>query len=244
MKNKLIYLQPLLLAICVLITTDWTGDWTKPVYESILYVYVKLMAWLSTVVLWSAGIVIVALLFINKRYLKAVIILCLNIYISSFSNIYYIFDGRKDNRYIPSSIQDAKDKGAFICEYKQVNEVVLLDSVELKVKEAFACQYCFYDDKDVIHTAPDMLPYFVACPMNQEQMKAFRKTFYIEQFGQRSSLHFIDDIWCPSIDIDTITGLPPEEIVLRIRQDIKDTSGHCKEIYVDSICFVRMQEED
>ena len=240
MRIKDEYVQPIVLALSVGLFE------ARILSDSLIWLFIGWSHGLYVPLIWLMGIIVVIQLIKKKQYKHCVIILCLNIFISSFYDGIFVFThlGRKTNVYVPYSIQDAKEKGAFICEYKQVNEVVLLDSVELKVKEAFACQYCFYDDKDVIHTAPDMLPYFVACPMNQEQMKAFRKTFYIEQFGQRSSLHFIDDIWCPSIDIDTITGLPPNEIILRIRQDIKDTSGLCKEIYVDSICFVRMQEED
>ena len=241
MKNKLIYLQPLLLAICVLITIEWPVDWAKPIYDSILYLYVILMALLSMLGLWSAGIVIVALLFLNKRYLKAIIILCLNIYISSFSDIYYFFDCRKTIVYIPQNIQDAKEKGAFICEYKQVNEVVLLDSINISVDEAFVSHFCFYDDKDILHAHPNHHKKdFVASLKNQEQLKSLDDHYYID--CGYNSYYLNAGKWTNVIEIDSVTGIPPENLVFRITHSVRNEDSVFVSICIDSICLVRVPE--
>ena len=241
MKNKLIYLQPLLLAICVLITIEWPVDWAKPVYDSILYLYVILMALLSMLGLWSAGIVIVALLFLNKRYLKAIIILCLNIYISSFSDIYYFFDCRKTIVYIPQNIQDAKEKGAFICEYKQTNQVVLLDSIDISVDEAFASHLCFYDDKDILHAHPNLHKKdFVASLKNRERLDSIGERYRIYDGFKYTQLSA--GKWTKIIEIDSITGALPENLVFRILHYERNEDSVIVDTCIDSICFVRVPE--
>ena len=239
MKKHLAYLQP---AVLILFVIMFENRFLFKESSNCLVVYWEALCSAAGVFvpgLWIVGIVIIWDLIREKSFKHCIIILCLNIFISFFYDGIYVFThlGRKDNRYIPKTIQDAKEKGAFICEYSQVNRVVLQDSIEITVAEAFVCDYCYYDDNDIIYTSQRMPKYFIAYLNNREQLEKLPEKLYFE-----NSHYSIDELWWPHIEVDTLTGMPPAEIILRIRQDVTNEDGLLNEIYVDSIRFVRIKE--
>ena len=238
MKIKEEHIQPIVLAICVGLFEARTTF--SEFSEWIAYCWVA-----GAVVpgLWIAGIILIAQLIKKKQYKHCVIILCLNIFISSFYDGIFVFThlGRKTIVYVPYSIQDAKEKGAFICEYKQTNQVVLLDSIDISVDEAFATHLCFYDDKDILHAHPNHHKKdFVASLKNQEQLKSLDNHFYID-CGYKS-YYLNAGKWTKVIEIDSVTGIPPENLVFRITHSVRNEDSVFVSICIDSICLVRVPE--
>ena len=239
MKIKEEHIQPIVLAICVGLFEARTTF--SEFSEWIAYCWVA-----GAVVpgLWIAGIILIAQLIKKKQYKHCVIILCLNIFISSFYDGIFVFThlGRKTIVYVPYSIQDAKEKGAFICEYKQTNQVVLLDSIDISVDEAFVSHFCFYDDKDILHAHPNHHKKdFVASLKNQEQLKSLDNHFYID-CGYKS-YYLNAGKWTKVIEIDSVTGIPPENLVFRITHSVRNEDSVFVSICIDSICLVRVQKE-
>ena len=237
MKNKIVYLQPAILAICVGLYRmpplfDGMSDW-ELIFNSFGFIY-----GICVPIVWVLGIGLIWNLIREKSFKHCIIILCLNIFISFFYDGIYVFThmGRKVNRYIPETIQDANDKEAFICEYSQENRVVLLDSIEITVAEAFVCHHCYYDDENIVRPAYKMPPHFVTYLKNKEELRNLSVNFYFRGPYYRSSIY---NVWNPFIYVDSLTGMPPAEIILRIGQDIRNDDGSLKEIIVDSIRFVR-----
>ena len=238
MKIKEEHIQPIVLAICVGLFEARTTF--SEFSEWIAYCWVA-----GAVVpgLWIAGIILIAQLIKKKQYKHCVIILCLNIFISSFYDGIFVFThlGRKTIVYVPYSIQDAKEKGAFICEYKQTNQVVLLDSIDISVDEAFVSHFCFYDDKDILHAHPNHHKKdFVASLKNQEQLKSLDNHFYID-CGYKS-YYLNAGKWTKVIEIDSVTGIPPENLVFRITHSVRNEDSVFVSICIDSICLVRVPE--
>ena len=239
MKIKEEHIQPIVLAICVGLFEARTTF--SEFSEWIAYCWVA-----GAVVpgLWIAGIILIAQLIKKKQYKHCVIILCLNIFISSFYDGIFVFThlGRKTNVYVPYSIQDAKEKGAFICEYKQTNQVVLLDSIDISVDEAFVSHFCFYDDKDILHAHPNHHKKdFVASLKNQEQVKSLDDHYYID--CGYNSYYLNAGKWTKVIEIDSVTGIPPETLVFRITHSVRNEDSVFVSICIDSICLVRVQKE-
>ena len=239
MKIKEEHIQPIVLAICVGLFEARTTF--SEFSEWIAYCWVA-----GAVVpgLWIAGIILIAQLIKKKQYKHCVIILCLNIFISSFYDGIFVFThlGRKTNVYVPYSIQDAKEKGAFICEYKQTNQVVLLDSIDISVDEAFVSHFCFYDDKDILHAHPNHHKKdFVASLKNQEQVKSLDDHYYID--CGYNSYYLNAGKWTNVIEIDSVTGIPPENLVFRITHSVRNEDSVFVSICIDSICLVRVQKE-
>ena len=242
MKNKIVYLQPAILAICVGLYRmpplfDGMSDW-ELIFNSFGFIY-----GICVPIVWVLGIGLIWNLIQERLFKHALIILCLNICISLFYDGIYVFThlGRKDDWYIPKTIQDAKEKGAFICEYEQTNRVVLFDSIDLSVDEAFICHLCYYDDKDILHAHPNHHKKdFVASLKNQEQLKSLDNHFYID-CGYKS-YYLNAGKWTKVIEIDSVTGIPPENLVFRITHSVRNEDSVFVSICIDSICLVRVPE--
>ena len=240
-KDKIVFIQPIVLALYVglfcarILFIGNTSDWGIACWS------LCMICGVCVPLVWVLGLVLIIMLTIKKRYKHCLIILCLNIFISFFYDGIYVFthSGRKVNRYIPETIQDAKDKGAFICEYSQENRVVLLDSIEITAAEAFVCHHCYYDDDNIVRPAYKMPPHFVTYLKNKEELRNLSVNFYFRGPYYGSSIY---NVWKPFIDVDSLTGMPPAEIILRIGQDIRNDDDSLKEIIVDSIRFVRIKE--
>ena len=238
MKIKEEHIQPIVLAICVGLFEARTTF--SEFSEWIAYCWVA-----GAVVpgLWIAGLILIAQLIKKKQYKHCVIILCLNIFISSFYDGIFVFThlGRKTNVYVPYSIQDAKEKGAFICEYKQTNQVVLLDSIDISVDEAFASHLCFYDDKDILHAHPNLHKKdFVASLKNRERLDSIGERYRIYDGFKYTQLSA--GKWTKIIEIDSITGALPENLVFRILHYERNEDSVIVDTCIDSICFVRVPE--
>jgi len=257
-SNKSYKNQPLILLILMLLSTlgDFFREFAFP-YADGPFGFIEDICLISmifglvlAVVVTGVALCIFFFLLYKKRLKDAALLFVANLVLwlvfgKAEMKIYRGINTKQIIYYCPKSTEEASSLGILVCKYQQSETVLLLDSIEIKVDDAFACYKSYYDESNELQINKGGDVYFVADLRNNKKLKTLEGKYYIEGVGKEMSPFYrISDFYKTSVTVDSITGLPPEEIILRIRQDIKDTSGHCKEIYVDSICFVRMQEED
>ena len=113
------------------------------------------------------------------------------------------------------SIQDSKDKGAFLWSYKFPREVKITDSITLALKEVFAEYYYRYKDYDsdelwISKNAKHFICFFDRDKCSKYADEKYGKTWMIEDFWDSTIPKYI------KFSYNDSTELPPDTVRLHI----------------------------